>query len=85
MVRNRIAIAYFAEIAAAEDVRRSLVVQGGDDATVSADARAGQKGACRLEVSLPPAIERLLLLLLDILLGSEALRVDIHDADPETR
>lgn len=82
MVRNRIAIAYFAEIAAAEDVRRSLVVQGGDDATVSADARAGQKGACRLEVSLPPAIERLLL---DILLGSEALRVDIHDADPETR
>ncbi len=82
MVRDRIAIAHFAQTAAAEDACRLLIAQGGEDATVRADRQAGRTGACRLEVSLPRAIERRLL---DILLGSEALRVDIHDADPETR
>jgi hypothetical protein len=82
MVRDRVAIAHFAETGAAEDACRLLIAQGGEDATVRTDTQAGRTGFCRLEVSLPRAIERQLL---DILLGSDALRVDIHDADPETR
>lgn len=82
MVRDRIAIAYFAETGAAEDACRSVVAAGGGDAAVHVNGQARRTGICRLEVSLPPAIERRLL---DILLGSEALRVDIHDADPQTR
>lgn len=58
-------------------MRRALVAQGAGRIEIQPDPIAG-KDCCRLEVLLPPTIERRLL---DILLASEASRVDINDAD----
>ena len=78
MSRIRIAIAHFAQVEAAAAVRHLLLEQGAGDITIRPEEQAGQKDACRLEVALPASSARELL---NILLGSEATRVDVHDAD----
>lgn len=78
MSRNRIAIAHFVGAEAATAARHQLLEQGASDITISPEGQAGNKDACRLEVTLPAPLARLLL---NVLLGSEATRVDVHDID----
>jgi hypothetical protein len=78
MSRTRIAIAHIAQAEAATAARHLLLEQGASDITIRPDERAGHKDACRLEVGLPGSSARVLL---NILLGSEATRVDVHDVD----
>jgi len=76
--RCRFAIAHFAEAASALSVRRALVAQGADAAGLRLErAETAEAESCRLEVPLPVLLEKRLL---DILLASAALRVDVHDA-----
>ncbi|SMQ68680.1 hypothetical protein SAMN06295905_1626 [Devosia lucknowensis] len=74
-MRNRIAIAHFPSPVSALRVRLSLISQGGT-ATAFPEEH-GNDESCRLRVVLSPKLERRLL---DLLLGSDALRVDVHDA-----
>lgn len=78
MPRHRIAIAHFASSAAALRTRIAVLAIGGTaTASLSGRDEPNVDPPCRLEVALPPVLERRLL---DILLGSEATLVDIHDA-----
>lgn len=77
MSRRRVAIARFVEKAAAGRVRRALLECGGHPLAVSIDpSRSPQE--YRVEVELRQSVERALL---NVLLSSEAVRVDVHDAD----
>lgn len=78
MPRTRLAIAHFDSTEAAHEMRQALIAQGASGIEIRAEVAAAGPGRCRLEVLLPPTLERRLL---DILLASEATRVDIHDAD----
>ena len=78
MPRTRLAIAHFDSTEAALEMRQALIAQGASGIELHTEAAASETGRCRLEVLLPATIERRLL---DILLASEASRVDIHDAD----
>ena len=78
MSRTRLAIAHFACAESATIVRRALMSKGASDVTVLAEPAGSRDSGHRLEVSLPATIERSLL---NILLSSDAVRVDIHDAD----
>jgi hypothetical protein len=78
MSRTRIAIAHFAGAEAAAAARHLLLEQGASDITIRPDEQAGPRDACRLEVTLSEPLARQLL---NILLGSEATRVDVHDVD----
>lgn len=77
MTRARIAIAHFADGASAEPVRAALLAGGSDPAGIAFDPDPPRPGAqCHLEVALTAPLERALL---DILLASDAIRVDVHD------
>lgn len=78
MPRARFAIAHFDSTEAAHAMRRALIAQGATGIEIRADAVAVGADGCRLEVMLPPTIERRLL---EILLSSEASRVEVHDRD----
>ena len=78
MSRTRIAIAHFAQAEAAATARHLLLEQGAGDITIRPDKQSGLKDACQLEVGLSASSARVLL---NILLGSEATRVDVHDVD----
>ena len=78
MPRTRLAIAHFDSTQAAAEARRALFAQGASAIALLPETQSEDLGTCRLEVALPAVIERKLL---DILLGSDATRVDIHDAD----
>jgi hypothetical protein len=55
-----------------------LLQQGASDITIRPEEQPGHKDACRLEVTLHSPMARLLL---QVLLSSDATRVDIHDLD----
>lgn len=76
MSRERIAIAHFSEAAAAEHVRQVLLDRGGHPSAVAVDSSM-PPAACRVEVPLVAPVARALL---DVLLSSDAIRVDVHDA-----
>lgn len=78
MSRARLAIAHFACAESAAIVRRALMSKGASDVIVLAEPAGSRDSGHRLEVPLPATIERSLL---NILLSSDAVRVDIHDAD----
>ena len=78
MSRTRIAIAHFAQAEAAAAARHQLLGQGASDIAIRPEEQAGHKDACRLEVTLPSPMARRLL---NVLLGSDATRVDVHDVD----
>lgn len=79
MPRARIAIAHFDSAASAEATRRTLSAMGASAVALhDGGTRAGKPAQFRLEVQLSTAGERQLL---DILLNSEATRVDVHDAE----
>ncbi|WP_297109870.1 hypothetical protein [uncultured Devosia sp.] len=78
MSRARIAIAHFADARSVDGVIADLNALGCDGLGALPETVPGLQGSvCRLEVALPPARERAVL---NVLLNSEALRVDIHDA-----
>ncbi|MEQ9637680.1 MAG: hypothetical protein RLW68_16565 [Devosia marina] len=77
MSRRRVAIARFIEKAAADRVRRALLDCGGHPLAVTIDASRSPE-EYQVEVELVEAVERALL---NVLLSSEAVRVDVHDAD----
>jgi len=76
MSRRRVAIAHFAETAAAERIRQALLERGGRPLATVIDSSM-RRAVCRVEVELSAPVERALL---DVLLSSEAVRVDVHDA-----
>lgn len=78
MVRDRVAIAHFAQAEAAAAARHLLLQQGASDITIRPEEQPGHKDACRLEVTLHSPMARLLL---QVLLSSDATRVDIHDLE----
>ncbi|MBJ3783166.1 hypothetical protein [Devosia sediminis] len=73
MSRARVAIAHFSDTAAAELARAALLAKGGLPAVLTVDAAAD----CHFAVALNAPLERMLL---DVLLSSQATRVDVHDA-----
>ena len=78
MPRRRIAIAHFVSSAAALQTRAAVIALGGNATTLFSDEPSAQGDSfCSLEVALPPVLERRLL---NVLLGSEATLVDVHDA-----
>lgn len=78
MSRIRLAIAHFADADAAAAVRKALLARGASAIDLMADAETNGPGACRLEVPLPVETARRLL---EVLLSSDATRVDVHDAE----
>ena len=76
MPRTRLAIAHFSDVDAAAEVRRALIARGASAIQLIATDEADRRGTCRLEVTLPATIERHFL---DVLLASNATRVDVHD------
>ena len=77
MSRRRVAIARFVDKAAAVRVRRALLELGGRPLAVTMDSSRSPV-EYPLQVELSQSVERALL---DVLLSSEAARVDVHDAD----
>lgn len=75
---HRVAVAYFRSRAEADEAWILLVSQGVDVAAMRIEpASAYGASACQLTLMLPTESERRLL---DILLTSPAIRLDIHDA-----
>lgn len=77
MSRRRVAIARFVEKAAADHLRRALLECGCHPLAVTIDASRSPE-EYQVEVELTESVERALL---SVLLSSEAVRVDVHDAD----